>query len=134
MFKKISLLLLILLYVGAGINHFWHPTFYYPIIPPYLHNPYLINLAAGASEIVLGILLIFRSTRKAAVYLIITMLIVFIPVHVYMIQKGGCMNEKVCIPLWKASLRLAMQPLLILWVWWHRTEKVGVFLKVVTAD
>ena len=120
MVKKISLFLLILLYVGAGINHFWHPAFYYSIIPPYLPNPYLINIAAGTSEIVLGILLIFSSTRKVAVYLIIAMLIAFIPVHIYMIQKGGCMNEIVCIPLWKAWLRLALQPLLILWAWWHR--------------
>ncbi|MEO9147094.1 MAG: MauE/DoxX family redox-associated membrane protein [Ginsengibacter sp.] len=120
MLKKISLLLFILLYVGAGINHFWHPAFYYSIIPSYLPDPYLLNIAAGTSEIVLGILLIFSSTRKAAAYLIIAMLIVFISVHVYMIQKGGCMNEIVCIPLWEAWLRLALQPVLILWAWWHR--------------
>ncbi len=122
MFKKISLLLLILLYVGAGINHFWHPEFYYPIIPPYLPNPYLINIAAGISEISLGILLIFSNTRTFAVYMIIAMLIAFIPVHVYMIQKGGCMNEIVCIPLWKAWLRIFLQPVLILWAWWHRRK------------
>lgn len=120
MFKKISLLLLMLLYVGAGINHFWHPAFYYSIIPSYLPNSYLINIAAGTTEIVLGMLLIFPSTRKVAVYLIISMLIAFIPVHTYMIQKGGCMNEIVCIPLWEAWLRLALQPVLILWAWWHR--------------
>ena len=120
MLKKISLLLLILLYVGAGVNHFWHPDFYYAIIPPYLPNPYLINIAAGTSEIILGILLIFSATRKVAVYLIIAMLVAFIPVHIYMIQKGGCMNKVVCIPLLEAWLRLALQPVLILWAWWHR--------------
>ncbi|MEO6843694.1 MAG: MauE/DoxX family redox-associated membrane protein [Ginsengibacter sp.] len=120
MFKKISLLLIILLYVGAGINHFWHPAFYYSIIPSYLPNPYLINIAAGTAEVVLGMLLILPTTRKAAAYLIIAMLIAFIPVHVYMIQKGGCMNELVCIQLWEAWLRLAFQPVLILWAWWHR--------------
>ncbi len=120
MSKKISLLLLILLYVGAGINHFWHPSFYYSIIPTYLPNPYLINIAAGTAEIVLGVLLIFPSTRKVAVYLIIAMLMAFVPAHIYMIQKGGCMNEDVFIPLWKAWLRLALQPVLILWAWWHR--------------
>lgn len=120
MLKKISLLVLILLYIGAGINHFWHPDFYYSIIPPYLSNPFLINIAAGISEIVLGVLLIFSNTRKFAVYMIIAMLIAFIPVHVYMIQKGGCMNEQVCIALWEAWLRLFLQPILILWVWGHR--------------
>jgi uncharacterized membrane protein len=120
MLKKISLFLLILLYVGAGINHFWHPSFYYSIIPPYLPNPYLVNIAAGIAEIGLGVLLIFSASRKVAVYLIIAMLIAFITVHIYMIQKGGCMNDLVCIPLWKAWLRLAMQPVLIFWAWWHR--------------
>lgn len=120
MLKKISLLLLILLYVGAGINHFWHSAFYLSIIPPYLPHPYLINIVAGTSEFVLGIFLIFPSTRKAAACLIIAMLIAFIPVHIYMIKKAGCMNEIVCIPLWKAWLRLALQPVLILWAWWHR--------------
>jgi uncharacterized membrane protein len=120
MLKKVSLLLLILLYVGAGINHFWHPDFYYAIIPPYIPNHFMANRTAGISEIVLGILMIFIYTRKFAAYMIIAMLIVFITVHVYMIQKGGCMNELVCIPLWKAWLRLLLQPVLILWAWWHR--------------
>lgn len=112
--------MLILLYIGAGINHFWHPDFYFAIIPSYFPNPYLINITAGISEITLGILLIFSTTRKFAAYMIAVMLVLFIPVHVYMIQKGGCMNELVCIPLWKAWLRLAFQPLLILWALWHR--------------
>lgn len=120
MLKKISLILIILLYIGAGINHFWHPDFYYSIIPPYLPNPYLINIVAGISEITLGILLIFPGTRKFASYMIIAMLIVFISVHVYMIQKGGCMDERVCIPLWEAWLRIFLQPVLIFWAWWHR--------------
>lgn len=119
MLKKISLILIILLYIGAGINHFWHPDFYYSIIPPYLPNPYLINIVAGISEITLGILLIFPGTRKFASYMIIAMLIVFISVHVYMIQKGGCMDERVCIPLWEAWLRIFLQPVLIFWAWWH---------------
>lgn len=120
MIRNVSLVVLILVYVGAGINHFWHPEFYYSIMPPYIPNHSIANMAAGVSEISLAIFLIFRSTRKFAAYLIIAMLIIFIPVHIYMIQKGGCMNELVCIPLWKAWLRLFLQPVLILWAWWHR--------------
>ncbi|MEP7080635.1 MAG: MauE/DoxX family redox-associated membrane protein [Ginsengibacter sp.] len=120
MLKKISLILMILLYVGAGINHFWHPQFYYSIIPPYIPDHYLANILAGISEITLGILLIFPASRKWAAYGIICMLIVFFTVHIYMIQKGGCMNEKVCIALWKAWARLLFQPVLIVWAWWNR--------------
>ena len=121
MFKKISLLLLIVLYAGAGINHFVHPQGYYSIIPPYLPNPYLINILSGIAEIIAAVLLVFPSTRKLGSYMIILMLIAFIPAHVYMIQKGGCMGKEICIPLWGAWLRLfPLQFILIAWAWWHR--------------
>ena len=118
--KKISLVILILLYVIAGINHFIHPSGYYSIIPPYLPNHYLINILAGLSEIICAVLLIIPATRKLGAYLVIAMLIAFIPAHVYMIQKGGCMGAQICIPLWGAWLRLfPLQFILIAWAWWH---------------
>ena len=121
MFKKISLLLLIILYSGAGINHFIHPIGYYTIIPPYLPNHYLINILAGTAEIICAVLVAIPATRKLGAYLIIAMLIAFIPAHVYMIQKGGCMGKEICIPLWGAWLRLfPLQFILIAWAWWHR--------------
>ena len=121
MLKKISLVLLIILYAGAGINHFIHPTGYYSIIPPYLPNHYLINILAGIAEIICAVLLVIPATRKLGAYLVIAMLIAFIPAHVYMIQKGGCMGKEICIPLWGAWLRLfPLQFILIAWAWWHR--------------
>lgn len=123
MLKKISLVLLIMLYIGAGINHFWHPAGYYSIIPPYFTNPYLINILSGLAEIILGVLLIFRATRKVAAYGIILMLIAFIPAHVYMIQKDGCMGPKpaICTTPFIAWIRLfPLQFVLMWWAWWHR--------------
>lgn len=121
MLKKISLVLLIILYAGAGINHFIHPTGYYSIIPPYLPNHYLINILAGIAEISCAVLLMIPDTRKLGAYLVIAMLIAFIPAHIYMIQKGGCMGTEICIPLWGAWLRLfPLQFILIAWAWWHR--------------
>ena len=121
MFKKISLVLLIILYAGGGINHFIHPTGYYSIIPPYLPNHYLINILAGIAEISCAVLLMIPDTRKLGAYLVIAMLIAFIPAHIYMIQKGGCMGTEICIPLWGAWLRLfPLQFILIAWAWWHR--------------
>ena len=121
MLKKISLVLLIILYAGAGINHFIHPTGYYSIIPPYLPNHYLINILAGIAEVSSAVLLAIPFTRKLGAYLVIAMLIAFIPAHIYMIQKGGCMSKEICIPLWGAWLRLfPLQFILIAWAWWHR--------------
>lgn len=121
MIKKISLVVLIILYAGAGINHFIHPAGYYTIIPPYLPNHYLINILAGIAEIICAVLLAIPVTRKLGAYLVVAMLIAFIPAHIYMIQKGGCMGAEICIPLWGAWLRLfPLQFVLIAWAWWHR--------------
>ncbi len=121
MIKKISFLLLIILYAGAGINHFIHGSFYYPIIPPYFPNPVLINNIAGIVEILAAALLIFPTTRKYGAYLIVAMLISFIPAHIYMIQKAGCMSEQICIPLWAAWLRLV--PLQFILMWWAWSQR-----------
>lgn len=114
--KKISLYLQAALYIGAGVNHFVHPGLYYRIIPPYMPDAPLINKISGAVEIISGALLLFRSTRSMAVYLIIAMLIAFVPAHIYMIQISKC-----CLPLWIAWLRLIPgQLLLIYWAYYVR--------------
>ena len=112
MLKKISLIIMILFYIAAGINHFWHPAGYYSIIPPYLPHPHMINIIAGIAEICGGLLLIFPATRKFAAYGIIAMLIAFMPAHIYMIQEGG-----ILAPLWVAWLRIPLQAVLIWWAW-----------------
>src|SRR5689334_12717840 len=53
-------------YVAAGINHFWHPRFYLRIMPPYLPAPHLLNYASGIIEILLGVLLLVKTTRPFA--------------------------------------------------------------------
>jgi uncharacterized membrane protein len=121
MIKKISFILLIVLYAAAGINHFVQQRFYYPMFPPYLPNPVLLNILAGVAEVVAAALLIFPATRKFGAYLIIATLIAFIPAHIYMIQMGGCMSKDICIPTWAAWVRLfPFQFVLMWWAWSQR--------------
>ena len=121
MIKNISLIIMIIFYLLAGINHFLHPVTYYALIPPYLPFHKFINLASGLGEIVFGSMLIFPSTRKKGCFGIIILLLAFIPAHIYMIQKGGCMSEQMCIPAWAAWVRLfPLQFVLMAWAWWHR--------------
>jgi uncharacterized membrane protein len=122
MAKKISLVILIVFYVLAGINHFWHPESYYDLIPPYLPFPGLINYASGIAEIVLGLLLLMPATRKVAAFGIIALLILFIPAHIYMIQMDGCISINFCVPAWVAWVRLfPLQFILIAWARWYAT-------------
>jgi uncharacterized membrane protein len=118
--KNISLIIMTVFYLVGGINHFLHPDAYYPLIPAYLPFHSFINIVSGAGEIVFGSLLIFPSTRKAGAFGIITLLIIFIPAHIYMIQKGGCMSPQMCLPPWVAWVRLfPLQFILIAWARWH---------------
>src|SRR4051812_11192740 len=108
--RQLSLISMSLVYIAAGINHFWHPAFYINIMPAYIPFPAEMVLISGVCEIVTGILLWFAPSRKAAAWLIIAMLIVFFTVHVDMIVKtyraGG-------LPFWIAVLRFPLQFVLI---------------------
>jgi uncharacterized membrane protein len=118
--KQILFFFLILFYLFAGYNHFANPSFYLPIIPPYLATwAKEINIVSGIAEIILALLLIPKSTRALAVKGIIIMLIAFIPSHVYFIQKGSFALGSITITPALSYIRLLIgQPILILWVWW----------------
>ena len=116
--KKISLIVLIVGYIAAGINHFRIPAFYISIIPAYLPYPQILYTLAGIFEIALGLMLIFAGTRKIAAWGIVLLLIVFIPVHTNMLSGHTNLNGTMVQPVW-AWVRLFFQPVLIAWAWWH---------------
>lgn len=114
--KKLNLFLLSGFYVFAGVNHFINPQFYYHLIPDYLPFHELINVVSGLAEISLGIGVIFQKTRKWSSYLLVTMLISFIPAHIYFIQIGSCVEGGMCVSEWVGWARLlVIHPLLIWW-------------------
>lgn len=114
--KKLNLFLLSGFYVFAGVNHFINPQFYYDLIPDYLPFHELINVVSGLAEISLGIGVIFQKTRKWSSYLLVTMLISFIPAHIYFIQIGSCVEGGMCVSEWVGWARLlVIHPLLIWW-------------------
>ncbi|MDB5202119.1 MAG: hypothetical protein JWQ27_1528 [Ferruginibacter sp.] len=113
-----GLYLMVLFYILSGINHFRNPDAYLPVIPGYLPYPELLNSISGFAEIFLGMLLLFPKTRTVAAYLVMLMLVFFIPVHVRMVETGWCIREVICFPQWVIWLRLlVLQPLLIFWAW-----------------
>lgn len=115
--KKISLAVMIIFYLLAGINHFRNPETYYKIIPDYFSYPVLINNISGFAEIALAALLMIPIARKYTCYAIIIMLFAFIPAHIYMLKAGFCLNG-FCLPQWALWMRLLiLQPLLIFWAW-----------------
>ncbi len=118
--KKALLIIMILFYILAGYNHFVNPTFYYPIIPPYLSQwSKTLNTLSGIIEITLALFLIPHGTRKTAAWGIFIMLIAFIPSHIYFIQKGNFQLGSIEITPMIAWFRLlVIHPVLLLWAWY----------------
>lgn len=114
-------ILMALLFILAGTNHFISPEAYFPLIPPYLPYPGFLNLLSGVLEIVFGAGLMTARYRKLSAYGIILLMIAFIPAHVYHIHMDGCVSERICIPLWAAWVRLLIvQPLIVFWAYMSR--------------
>lgn len=112
--KKLSLYLMALLYVFAGINHFLNLNFYEAIMPAYIgYHTFLIYLS-GVCEILLGLLLIPSYTRKIAAILIVIMLSVFLWLHIQMLVDFWKTHDK---HLWIAIVRVPLQFVLIWWAY-----------------
>ena len=114
--KTISLIVMALFYIVAGINHFRVPKFYLRIMPPYLPNPKLLNALSGIAEVVLGVLLLVPATSQWAAWGVIALLIAVYPANIYhYTSKGAGMN----ISQQALAFRLAFQFVFIAWAWWH---------------
>jgi uncharacterized membrane protein len=117
--KKISLLILIFGYLYAGVNHFLNPVGYIRIIPHYIPLPKLVNYLSGMFEILFGLLLIAKISRPIGAIGICLLLIAFLPVHIQMIIDAPFKLGTFTVSPLVAWIRLALQPLLILWAWWY---------------
>ncbi len=116
--KLILMYIMALIYVAAGINHFWHPVTYLRIMPSYLPAPYFLNYAAGVVEISLGILICFKQTQNLAGWSLAVLLTIFFIIHIHMLQQSLNKDAYDLSPA-IAWGRLFLQPVLIAWALWY---------------
>lgn len=102
------------IYILAGLLHFIKPKVYLRIIPNYLPYHKLIVYLSGFIEIILGICVCIPALKNISIVFIILMLLVFLLVHVYMIN-----NKKASagLPMWLLILRIPIQFILIYWAY-----------------
>ncbi|MCW8982387.1 MULTISPECIES: MauE/DoxX family redox-associated membrane protein [Altibacter] len=98
----------------AGFNHFRSPKIYERIMPPYLPATSTMVLVSGIAEMVLGLMLLNPDTQIYAAWGIIVMLLLFLSVHIHMLQ-----NEKAALklPKWVLWLRIPLQFVLMYWAY-----------------
>lgn len=102
------------LYAAAGVNHFVNPDFYVGIMPPYLPWPLALVYLSGVAEVVLGLGVCVKPTQRVSAWLIVAMLVAFLPVHVHMLVNA---EQFAGVPLWALWLRFPIQGLLIYWAY-----------------
>jgi len=112
--KKISLYIMMLLYAGAGINHFIHPEFYLKIMPSWLPAHEALVFISGVAEVLCAVLLLFPNTRRVGAWAVIALLIAVFPANIQMLLDCKRDNNPM---IWVAILRLPIQLLLIWWAY-----------------
>ena len=115
--KTVSLWLLAALFITAGILHFARADAFTSIVPTYLPAPKLLVYISGVFELAGGIGLLIPKFRPIAGWGLILLLIAVFPANIDMAVDPERFVSR-GIPLWALYLRLPLQGVLMLWVWW----------------
>ena len=105
-----------LLFLATGTAHFVIPDFFVGIVPPGLPNPAALVLVSGGAEILGGLGMLWRRSRRAAGVGLVALLIAVFPANVQMLlmARAGDVPAWTELLLW---LRLPFQAVIIAWVW-----------------
>ena len=121
MIKTLSRYLLGMLFIAAGINHFWHKAFYLAMMPPYLPYPLELVYISGIAETGLGMLLLFGRWQVLAGWGIIALCIAVFPANLHMALNPELFPQFSPQGLW---LRLPLQVVAIWWALWYTRRQV----------
>jgi uncharacterized membrane protein len=103
-----------LVYVAAGVNHFLSPRTYEGIMPDYLPAHHELVMLSGVAEIAGGLGVMVPQTRRAAAWGIVGLLVAVMPANVWMVQHP---ERYPGIPDWALWVRLPLQGVLVWWAW-----------------
>ncbi len=102
--------------IGAGVSHFVSPGGFVRIVPDYLPYPLELVYISGFFEILGGIGILLKQTRKIAAWGLIALYIAVFPANVNMALNQISMSETP-VPQLLLWLRLPLQILLIYWAY-----------------
>lgn len=80
-----SAVILGLFILGAGVTHFVNPTFFDAIVPPWMpFGKRFWTIVSGIAEVLIGIGVLRRSTRKRAALAAFVLFVAVYPANLYM--------------------------------------------------
>lgn len=85
-------------------------------MPPYIPAHKSLVLVSGIVEMIFGFMLITQESQRIGASGIIVLLILFIPIHFYMLFNK---EASLKLPKWVLILRIPLQILLIYWAYWY---------------
>jgi uncharacterized membrane protein len=116
----LSITLLSMFFVAAGVNHFVHPAFYLKIMPPYLPAPLALVYVSGLFEVFGGLGVLVPRLRRIAGWGLIALLLAVFPANVHMALQPEQFDN---LPLWSLIVRLPLQFVLIVWVFFAAKDQ-----------
>lgn len=111
----LSIALIGLIFVVAGVMHFIRPRFYVAMMPSWLPAAATLVLVSGVFEILGGIGVLVPATRVAAGWGLIALLIAVFPANVQMLLNARAAHAS-ATALAVLIARLPLQALLVYWV------------------
>ena len=120
--KLITVYSLAILYVVVGITHFTNPDFFIPLVPPSLIYMEEIVFFSGIVEVIMGVMLFFKKSRRLGAFITITLLLAVFPANIYL-YLSDTSRDIMNISKNQALLRLPFQVPLIIIAYWHSLDK-----------
>ncbi|MEP7078775.1 MAG: hypothetical protein ABI795_07065 [Chthoniobacterales bacterium] len=115
--RRVSRILLALIFIGAGILHLCAPGPFLTIVPRSLPRPDLLVAISGTAEILGGAGLCFRRTRRAAGVGLMALLVAVFPANLQALSTGMRIGGH-AVPHPLLWARLPLQLVLVGWVYW----------------
>tara|TARA_Y100001949_G_scaffold99620_1_gene84009 strand:+ start:954 stop:1295 length:342 start_codon:yes stop_codon:yes gene_type:complete len=105
-------------YTYVGIRHFIDPDFFLAIMPNYFSLHLFFVYLTGLMEVVFGVLLVFRKTRKIGAYGLIVLLVIVFPANIHLVQSE--LSQSILdVTKEQSIIRLPFQGLFLLLAYWH---------------
>ena len=120
-YRLITVLVMSFLYVFIGVKHFIDPQYFINITPPQIEYKSFAVYFTGVLEVLGGLLILNKKTRKTGAYMLIFLLIIVFPANIYL-YLSETPQQLLGISKTQALTRIPFQAPLILIAYWHSKE------------
>ena len=116
--KLITIYFMSIAYTYVGVRHFIDPDFFLAIMPNYLSMHLFFVYLTGLMEVVFGLLLAFRKSRKFASHGLIILLLIVFPANIHLVESE--LSQSILeVSKVQTIIRLPFQGLFLILAYWH---------------